>query len=264
MGAASWDRNCNTYGTCGCLSPTDCTAPEPAVVKLTRYRTRIGTSQQMSSKSFMTMNWIHISTRSVIWTDEACFTREDVFVVRKVTSGHWIMLSANVGIKSASALAFGMASSGTLSWARTCYRQANSPTVSWFYWNYSTGAAWKCACSCEAEDAVSSRRSSSALWRRRSVVVKSNICRNVDWTWRTDCMASLVAGSNSLGFLPVGTPEGGRLSNPSRDCRGSRGKTLVSVSLLLQDTCMHQYLETAGYTVLYLCVHVLPIFCETL
>jgi hypothetical protein len=77
-------------------------------------------------------------------------------------------------------------------------------------------------------------------------------------------MASLVAGSKSLGFLPVGTPEGGRLSNPSQDYRRSRGKTLVSVSLLRQDTCMHQYLETAGYTVLYLCVHALPIFCETL
>jgi hypothetical protein len=40
-----------------------------------------------------------------------------------VTSGHGIilMLSANVGIKSASASAFGLVSSGTLSWAPICY-----------------------------------------------------------------------------------------------------------------------------------------------
>jgi hypothetical protein len=37
--------------------------------------------------------------------------------------------------------------------------------------------------------------------------MSGDISRKVDWTLRANCMASSVAGSNSDGFLPVGTPE---------------------------------------------------------
>jgi positive regulator of sigma E activity len=55
--------------------------------------------------------------------------------------------------------------------------------------------------------------------------VERDISRKMDWTWRADCMASLVAGSNSDGFFPVGIPEGASLRSPSQDYRRSRGKT---------------------------------------
>jgi hypothetical protein len=73
------------------------------------------------------------------------------------------MLSANVGIKSHSASAFGVLSSGILSWALICW-QGDWPTTSCFSWNAFTEAACRCASSCEAEFVVSARRNSSALW----------------------------------------------------------------------------------------------------
>jgi hypothetical protein len=147
-----------------------------------------------------------------------------------VTSGHGIilMLSANVGIKSASASAFGLVSSGTLSWAPICYLTGwllNDIVIFWelFYW-----AACRCASSCFAEVVVSARRSSSALWGRCPAVIERDITRKVDLTWRVDCMASSVAGSNSDGFFPVGTPKGASLRSPSQDYRRSRGKNSSS------------------------------------
>jgi hypothetical protein len=60
---------------------------------------------------------------NILWTDEACFTREGVFSVHN--SHLWariiLMLSANVDIKSASTSAFGLVSSGTLSLATVSY-----------------------------------------------------------------------------------------------------------------------------------------------
>jgi hypothetical protein len=58
---------------------------------------------------------------------------------------------------------------------------------------------------------------------KRPAVVERNISRKVDWTWRADFMATPVAGSNSDGFFPVGTPEGASLRSPSQDYRRSRG-----------------------------------------
>jgi hypothetical protein len=43
-----------------------------------------------------------------------------------------------------------------------------------------------------------------------------------------DCMASSVAGSNSDGFSPAGTPEEASLSSSSQNYRRSRGKTSSS------------------------------------
>jgi hypothetical protein len=59
--------------------------------------------------------------------------------------------------------------------------------------------------------------SSSMLWERCPAMVECNISRKVDWTWRTDCMASLVAGSNSDGFFNVRTPEWASLHSLFQD-----------------------------------------------
>jgi hypothetical protein len=119
-----------------------------------------------------------------------------------VTSGHGIilMVSANVGILSATASAFGLVSSGTLSWAPICYWTGwmlNDIVIFWklFYRGYS---------SCEAEVVVSARRSSSALWGRCPAVVERDISRKVDWTWRADFIASSVAVSYSDRFFSYG------------------------------------------------------------
>jgi hypothetical protein len=50
----------------------------------------------------------------------------------------------------------------------------------------------------------------------------------MDWALRTDCIASSIYGSNSLGRYPVGTPEGVRLCCPSLDYQRSCGKTWSS------------------------------------
>jgi hypothetical protein len=67
-----------------------------------------------------------------------------------------------------------------------------------------------------------------AHYGKSPAVVERDISSKVDWTWRADCMASSVAGSNSDDFFPVGTPEGASLRSPSQDYRRSRGKTSSS------------------------------------
>jgi hypothetical protein len=98
-----------------------------------------------------------------------------------VTFGYGIILilSANVGIKSASASAFGLVSSGTL-WAPICYLTGWLLGDIVIFW------------------------SSSALWGRCPAVVERDVSGKVDGTWRADCMASSVAGSNSDGFSSCG------------------------------------------------------------
>jgi hypothetical protein len=71
---------------------------------------------------------------------------------------------------------------------------------------------------------VSARRSPSALWGRCPAVVGRVLSRRVDWTLGADCMVSSVAGCNSDGYFPVGTPEGARLRIP-QEYRRSRCKT---------------------------------------
>jgi hypothetical protein len=72
---------------------------------------------------------------NILWTDEACDTREGVLTSTTVTSGHGLilMLSETMDIKSTSALAFGLEWSGRLSWAPIC------SATSWFYDNCSSG-----------------------------------------------------------------------------------------------------------------------------
>jgi len=146
-----------------------------------------------------------------------------------ITSGHRIifMLSANVGIKSTSVSAFGLVSSGTLSWAPSATWQADCSKISWFSWNCSTGAAWKRVSSSKADDVGSAQRSSRALQGICLAVVECDISRKVDWTWRAECMASSVVGPNSNGLYPVGTPEGALLRSPSKNYRRSRGSANV-------------------------------------
>lgn len=55
-------------------------------------------------------------------------------------------------------------------------------------------------------------------------MTERDITRKVDCTCRADCMTFSVAGSNSDGFCPMGTPEGASLRIPLEDYRRSRGK----------------------------------------
>jgi hypothetical protein len=98
--------------------------------------------------------------------------------------------------------------------------------MSWF----STGAAWRCGCSCEAEDVVSVQRSSRALCGilACAAMVERDIFRKVVWKSGADWMASTVVGSNSDGFFPVGTPKGIGLCSPSQDYRRSCDKNSSS------------------------------------
>lgn len=112
-----------------------------------------------------------------------------------VTTRHRIILvlPANMGIMCTSA--FGLASLGTLSRAAICY------LTGWFYWNRSTGTAWKCASSCEAEAVVSTRRSSSTLWVRCLALGEFDTSSKVHRTRRAYYVAYSVIGSNSEKFL---------------------------------------------------------------
>jgi hypothetical protein len=60
---------------------------------------------------------------------------------------------------------------------------------------------------------------------RCAAVAECNISRKVEWTSRTNCMVSSVAGPNSDVFFPMRTPEGSRLCTPSQDYRGYRCNT---------------------------------------
>jgi hypothetical protein len=103
--------------------------------------------------------------------------------------------------------------------------QADCSTMSWFSWNSSTRASWRCACIRETEAVVSARRGSSALWGRYPAVAEP---RKGNWTCRPDCMASSVAGSYSDECFSVEIPEGARLHRPSQDYRRYCGKTSSS------------------------------------
>jgi hypothetical protein len=87
--------------------------------------------------------------------------------------------SANVDMKSTSAPAFGLESSGTLTWV---------PSI---------GMLLRFAPSCEAEDVISTPQRSDAQWGRCPAVVGRDRSRKVDWTLRADFVASSVAASNS-------------------------------------------------------------------
>jgi hypothetical protein len=54
---------------------------------------------------------------------------------------------------------------------------ADCSTISWFYGNCFSWAAWSCASSCQAEVVVSARRTSSALRRRSPSVIERDISR---------------------------------------------------------------------------------------
>lgn len=60
---------------------------------------------------------------NILWTDEHVLCAMVCLTPTVVTSGHGIilMLSAKVGIKSASASTFGLENSGALSWVLNCY-----------------------------------------------------------------------------------------------------------------------------------------------
>lgn len=127
--------------------------------------------------------------------------------------------------------------------------QADCSTKSWFSWNWSTGVAWRCACS--RETGCFSTTEFQCIVGRYSAVVERNISWKVDWSWRTDCVAYSVSGSNSDGFLPVRSPEGPRLRSPSQNYRRSRGKTSSSC-----DKGRCQYLQVSSGASCLFCLHI--------
>jgi hypothetical protein len=107
----------NTYSTCECRLPTDCTAPDTedaitAAMEQEPQRSRhntaweLGQSQPASPHYFVMINCICNITRWV----HICLSMLYMYTMSvTVTSGHGIilMLSTNVGLKSASASQFG-------------------------------------------------------------------------------------------------------------------------------------------------------------
>jgi hypothetical protein len=101
-----------------------------------------------------------------------------------VTSANGIILSlsVNLGIKSASELAFPLESSGILPWAPICYLTGWLLNDIMISWKLLLGLLEDVLESCKAEVVVSALQSSSALWRRCLAMVEHNISRKVEWT----------------------------------------------------------------------------------
>jgi hypothetical protein len=130
---------------------------------------------------------------NILWTDEACFTREDAFSVHN--SHLWARDNPDAvrerGI-----------SSETLSRPPSATRQPDCSTILWFSGNCSAGAAWRCASTCKR------------LWLQHDVAPPhygEDVRQSLNMTYpgggldvEADCMTSFVAGSNSSGFSPRG------------------------------------------------------------
>jgi hypothetical protein len=111
-------------------------------------------------------------------------------------------------MKSDSASAFGLESSGTVSWAPICYRIGD------FMDTVQPGLL---------EDVAVAVRQNLWFQQNGAGSVERDISGKVEVEF--NCMASSVAGSNSDEYLSVRTPEGALLCSPFQDCRRSRGKT---------------------------------------
>jgi hypothetical protein len=135
---------------------------------------------------------------------------------RAVTFCHgiMIMLSANLHVKSLLSQCFGLESSATMSCAPVCYLTGLQLNYIVNFGNCSTGAAWSCSSSCEAEFVVSAQRNSRTLWGRCPAMLDTDISRKVHSKSRANCMSSLIVGSNSDGFPPAETLEGTRVMQP--------------------------------------------------
>jgi hypothetical protein len=128
-------------------------------------------------------------------------------------------------MKSASILAFGLESSGSLSW--TCLLPDRLLSVR-FFGNCFTGAAWRCTSSHEARVVVSTLQSSSAVWGRCLAVVKFPGRWIGHW--------GPIAGPPQLPDPMVGTPELSCLYSHSQDYLRSCGMTSNSCD---NSRCQH-------------------------
>jgi hypothetical protein len=71
-------------------------------------------------------------------------------------------------------------------------------TIMYFSWNYSHGAGWRCVHSCVTWVMVPAQQSSAPLCEK---CPEHNIPREMDWVWRTHCMAFWVAWPHSTDFF---------------------------------------------------------------
>jgi hypothetical protein len=149
----------------------------------------------------------------IIFCEQKCFTREDVF------NDHNSRLWALDNHHAISKCGWRHFQRQCLDWYRRGHCReplsatgyAHCSTISWSYWNWSIGDAWRCASNCETEVLVWARRSSNPLRGRCVAVAWHDLSRKVNLTWKADCVASSVAGSNSNRFFTLGISEGARL-----------------------------------------------------
>jgi hypothetical protein len=127
-----------------------------------------------------------------------------------------LMLSENVGVRSASASTFGLESSETLSWDPVFYLTGWVLHDILIFW-----AARRCASSRETGVVVSARWSSGVLRGRCPTVLERDIFRKVDMTSRADCARSKPDGSCFLW----GPLKEQVYAVAPRKYRRSRGKT---------------------------------------
>jgi hypothetical protein len=121
-------------------------------------------------------------------------------------------------IISTSVSAFGLESSGTLSWTPICYLTGDCSVISWFSRNCSVGDSWRRASSCEAEVVVSAWWSCKALWGICPAAVERYVYRKVYPMSKADYVVFSFTVSNSDGcsFPLVGTREVEHLCSPRR------------------------------------------------
>jgi hypothetical protein len=136
------------------------------------------------------------------------------------------MVSGNMGIKYTSASG-GTGVVGDIVLG-SCLHGLTAQRYRDFLQTVLPGLLKRCASSCEADVVVSERQSFSAMCGRCPAVVERDISRKVDWTWRVDCMASSVAGSNCNECFFFLASEGALLRSHSQEYRRSRGETSSS------------------------------------
>jgi hypothetical protein len=211
---------CNTYSTRQCRSsrlanddPVTAavekhTLSQPTALELRHFMTtnRLLTTRRPSSKdAILRMAMASTHCGWTIFTQKSVDRRSVFYACRlAVTSWHWIILtlSANVGIKPASATALGQESSGTLSWAPlnylTSYLKICMPLALrqrlWF------------------QHHGTPERYGEEVRRRLNATYPGM------WTGRRRWIVRPLRSSDliPIDFFPMGTPEGACLCSPSK------------------------------------------------
>lgn len=123
-----------------------------------------------------------------------------------VTSGFWkiLMLSMNVGMKS-SASAFSLELLGTLLWVPVHYLRGCMFIDIVNFWKLLSGLFDGVPLAVR-QRLWFQHDGAPAHWGRSLAVVDHDVSRNMDWMFRADCIASLVAGGHLKEYVSVVTP----------------------------------------------------------